>query len=108
MKAVTFLGGVHPRYEKDRTRALPVRTLGLPDEVVIPLSQHIGAPASPCVKKGDEVEVGQIVGEPGGFVSQTIHASISGKVTAVEPRLAMGGVPVMSVVIESDGNDRDP
>ncbi|MCP4603553.1 MAG: electron transport complex subunit RsxC [Proteobacteria bacterium] len=106
MRAVTFGGGIHPRYEKDRTANLAVKPLPVPDEVVIPLSQHIGAPAKACVEKGDEVLCGQVVGEPGGFVSTFIHATVSGKVKAVEPRPSMGGAPVMSVVIENDGDDR--
>ncbi len=106
MKAVTFSGGIHPRYEKDRTAGLAVKPLPAPEEIVIPLSQHIGAPASACVEKGDEVLMGQKVGEPGGFVSTPIHASVSGKVKAVEPRPGMSGRPVMSVVIENDGEDR--
>jgi electron transport complex protein RnfC len=106
MKAVTFSGGIHPRYEKDRTAGLASKPLNAPEEIVIPLSQHIGAPASACVEKGDEVLCGQKVGEPGGFVSTVIHSSVSGKVKAVEPRPSMGGHPVLSVVIENDGEDR--
>ncbi len=106
MKAVTFSGGIHPRYEKDRTAGLAVKPLPDSDEVVIPLSQHIGAPASACVEKGDEVLRGQAVGEPGGFVSTFIHSPVSGKVKAIEPRPGMGGVPVQSVVITNDGENR--
>ncbi len=107
MKAVTFSGGVHPDYEKDRTKGLAIEALRAPKEAVIPLSQHIGAPAKACVEKGDEVLLGQVIGEPGGFVSQFIHASVSGKVTAVEPRIGAAGVPILSVVIENDGEDRE-
>jgi electron transport complex protein RnfC len=107
MKAVTFSGGVHPDYEKDRTKGLAVKTLPAPKEAVIPLLQHIGAPAKACVAKGDQVLRGQVIGEPGGFVSQFIHASVSGKVIAVKPRPGSGGVPVLSVVIENDGEDRE-
>lgn len=106
MKAVTFKGGIHPHYEKDRTAGLAVAPLPAPSEAIIPLSQHIGAPSRACVEKGEEVLVGQVIAEPGGFVSQYLHSPISGKVTAVEPRLAMGGVPVLSVVIENDGEDK--
>jgi len=106
MKTVTFAGGIHPSYQKDRTAALEVKTIDAPDEVVIPLSQHIGAPAKAVVAKGDEVLVGQVVGEPGGFVSTFIHSSVSGKVKAIEPRPSMGGPLVPSVVIENDGEYR--
>ncbi len=77
----------------------------LPERVVIPLRQSLGAPAEPCVKVGDEVKVGQRIGEPGGFVSVPIHASISGKVTAVGRFPHPGGGEDMAIVIEGDGLD---
>lgn len=73
-----------------------------PKLVVIPMQQHIGAPCEPTVKAGDEVKVGQKIGEAKGFVSVPVHASVSGKVVAVEPRLYTGGTVVTCVVIESD------
>jgi electron transport complex protein RnfC len=106
MKALTFRGGIHPLYNKDRTAGLETTRLTPPEEVVIPLAQHIGAPAKPAVEPGTEVLVGQVVGEPSGFVSAFVHSSVSGKVKAVEPRPSMGGSPLMSVVIENDGKDR--
>lgn len=69
------------------------------------MSMHIGAPCKPCVAVGDYVTVGQKVGEATAFVSAPIHASVSGKVVAVEPRPHFSGVSVMSVVIENDFND---
>lgn len=73
-----------------------------PKLVVIPMQQHIGAPCEPIVKAGDEVKVGQKIGEAKGFVSVPVHSSVSGKVVAVEPRLYTGGTVVTCVVIESD------
>jgi len=73
--------------------------------VVIPLRQSLGAPAEPCVKVGDEVKVGQRIGEPGGFVSVPVHASISGKVTAVGRFPHPGGGEDTAIVIEGDGLD---
>ncbi|HHW01632.1 MAG TPA: electron transport complex subunit RsxC [Thermoanaerobacterales bacterium] len=101
----TFRGGIHPPYNKDLTKHKPVETAKLPDRVIIPMSQHVGAPCEPIVKVGDLVKKGQKIGEARAFVSAPIHASISGKVTAVEPRPHPGGGMVMSVVIESDGKD---
>jgi len=101
----TFRGGIHPPEMKEATEALPLSAAPAPDEVVIPLVQHIGAPCQPCVKKGDEVKRGQRVGEPGGFVSAPVHASISGKVIAVEPRPHYLGRKTPAVVIQSDGKD---
>jgi electron transport complex protein RnfC len=106
MRAVTFRGGVHPRYSKDRSSAAAVVPLPAPEEAIIPLSQHIGAPAKPCVNKGDEVLMGQMVGEPAGFVSVPQHSPVSGKIKAVEPRPGAMGSPALSVVIENDGEDR--
>ena len=78
MRPVTFSGGIHPSYEKDRSSGAATQTLAAPKEIIVPLSQHIGAPAKPCVEKGDEVLVGQTIGEPGGFVSSPVHYSVSG------------------------------
>ncbi|HOM43185.1 MAG TPA: electron transport complex subunit RsxC, partial [Bacillota bacterium] len=70
--------------------------------VVIPMQQHIGAPCEPIVQAGDEVKVGQKIGEAKGFVSVPVHSSVSGKVAAVEPRLYSGGMAVPCIVIEND------
>ncbi len=103
--AQAFFGGVHPNDKKIATNKKPIEVLPPPKQVVVPMSLHIGAPCSPCVAKGDCVTVGQKVGEAAGFVSAPVHASISGTVTAVEPRIHFSGVPVTSVVIENDFND---
>ena len=103
--AQAFFGGIHPNDYKAATNKKPVETLPPPERVVIPMSLHIGAPCTPCVAVGDQVTVGQKVGDAPAFVSAPVHASISGKVTAVEPRIHFSGVPVMSVVIENDFND---
>ncbi|ADL07467.1 electron transport complex subunit RsxC [Thermosediminibacter oceani] len=101
----TFKGGIHPPYNKELTKRKPVERAKLPKLAVIPMSQHVGAPCEPVVKVGDHVKVGQKIGEAKAFVSAPIHASVSGKVVAVEPRPHSSGTPVMSVVIESDGMD---
>ncbi|MFC1607615.1 electron transport complex subunit RsxC [Candidatus Latescibacterota bacterium] len=103
--ASTFSGGVHPDDAKSLSSSCSIIDQSPPATVVIPVRQHIGAPAKVVVEKGDTVKKGQIVAEAGGFVSVPMHASISGTVVAVEPRLTLGGSKVMSVVIESDGND---
>ena len=100
--AQAFFGGVHPNDMKAATNEKAIEQLAAPAEVVIPMSMHIGAPCKPVVSVGDKVTVGQLIGEPGGFVSAPIHASVSGTVKAVEPRpFSMGGT-MMSVVIEND------
>ena len=100
--AHAFFGGVHPNDMKAATNEKAIEKLAAPAEVVIPMSMHIGAPCKPIVAVGDKVTIGQKIGEPGGFVSAPIHASVSGTVKAVEPRpFSMGGT-MMSVVIEND------
>jgi len=102
-KLKTFSGGLHPPDSKRLTAHLPVESCPLPDELVIPLSQHIGAPCSPCVSKGDHVLKGQMIGETQTWMSVPVHASTSGEVIAVESRLHPSGMPLPAVVIRPDG-----
>ena len=76
-------GGIHtPEYKISKAEA--IADFPLPEIAVVPLSQHIGAPAAACVKKGDAVRVGQVIGTAAGFVSSNIHAPVSGTVVAVD------------------------
>lgn len=102
IRTLTFKGGTHPPHSKKATEGLALERAKEPKIVVIPMQQHIGAPCDPIVQVGDEVRVGQKIGEAKGFVSSPVHSSVSGKVTAVEPRLYSGGIAVPCVVIESD------
>lgn len=98
-----YYGGVHPSERKERSEHLPLVRFPEPEEVVIPLSQHAGAPAAPIVAVGDHVQVGQKIGESAGFISCTVHSSVSGTVTAIEPRMhATRGCPMDAVVIRND------
>ncbi len=106
LRKLTFKGGVHPPEFKELAEKKSIETLPLPDSVVIPVQQHIGAPAEPVVEVGDEVKTGDKVCEAKGFVSVPSHASISGKVTKIEKRLHPVGGKVLSIVIESDGEDQ--
>ena len=103
MGLMTFKGGVHPFEGKDLSKDKPIRELLPKGELVYPLSQHIGAPATPIVAVGDTVLKGQKIAEAGGFVSAPIHASVSGTVKKIEPRRVPTGDMVNSIVIESDG-----
>lgn len=103
MARMTFRGGIHPYEGKKLTEDKPILDYLPKGDVVFPLSQHIGAPAKPLVKKGDSVLVGQRIAEAGGFVSAHIHSSVSGKVKCIEPRMTAGGTKVESIVIENDG-----
>ena len=99
--AFSFFGGVHPPEGKARTSEQTVQQFPAPDVVVISMSQHIGVPCEPLVKKNDEVKMGQKIGDNQGLCVP-VHASVSGKVKAVEARPHSSGVTVMSVVIEND------
>ncbi|HZX49193.1 MAG TPA: electron transport complex subunit RsxC [Nitrospirota bacterium] len=105
IKGKGFKGGVHPPDGKELSNAKTVVTLPAPEQVIIPLSQHIGAPAESLVKVGDIVKKGQKIGEAKGFVSVPIHASISGKVTAVASFPHPAGKNLPAIQIESDGLD---
>ncbi|NLX87191.1 MAG: electron transport complex subunit RsxC [Clostridiales bacterium] len=104
-KPLTFKGGVHPPHNKHKTEHLALKKAKAPGMVIIPLQQHIGAPCEPLVKVGDEVKLGQKIGEPKGFVGAPVHSSVSGIVKAIEKRPHPGGGLVQSVIIESDGLD---
>jgi len=96
------VGGIHPYDGKDLSKDKPIREVFPKGDLVYPLSQHIGAPAQPIVKKGDRVLTGQKIAEAGGFVSAPVYASVSGKVKAIEPRRVVTGDLVMSIVVEND------
>ena len=101
----TFRGGVHPNDNKDATKMKPIVDLIPPKELVFPMSQHIGAPAVPCVKTGDTVCMGQKIADAGGFVSACIYSSVSGKVKGIEKRLHPNGSLTDCIIIENDGLD---
>lgn len=100
---LTFKGGIHPYEGKELTMDKDVIEYLPKGDVVYPLSQHIGKPAKPVVKKGDHVLAGDLIAEADGFVSANIHASVSGIVKVIEPRLTSSGSKVESIVIENDG-----
>ena len=99
--AFSWLGGIHPKENKHYAEHQAVQEFPAPDLLVIPMAQHIGAPCLPLVKKGDQVTMGQKIGDNEGLCVP-VHASVSGKVKAVEIRPHTNGTMVMSVVIEND------
>jgi electron transport complex protein RnfC len=103
--AATFERGIHPDDAKGLTQSSPIINASLPKRVVIPLSQHIGAPAKSEVNIGDEVKRGQMLGSPSSFVSAPVHSSLSGKVIAISDFPQPSGKMITSIVIESDGKD---
>ena len=104
--AFAFSGGIHPNDKKSSTSGKQIEALKAPHEVILPVSMHIGAPCTPLVKVGDTVDLGQKIADSEAPVSAPVHATISGKVTAVEPRLHPNGTNVLSIVIENDFEDR--
>jgi len=101
MKLLTFKGGIHPPYRKEYTEKKALERAKSPKVVYIPLQQHIGASATPIVKVGDEVKLGQKIGEKQGFVSSNVHSSVSGKVIGIEEHELPGGRG-LCIVVEND------
>lgn len=102
MKLLTFKGGIHPDDGKQLAKDKKIVSILPKEELVYPLSQHIGAPAKPVVKAGDRVLKGQKIAEEGGFVSASIFASVSGEVKGIEKRFNPSGAKVDSIVVEND------
>ena len=98
----SYLHGVHVPHRKN-TQNKPVLRMDIPKTITIPVSMHIGAPATPIVKVGDEVKVGQKIAEAGGFVSVPMYSGVSGKVTKIKEHLSADGKPASAIVIETDG-----
>ena len=108
MKLFRFRGGVHPETRKEKTSTLKIESLPLPDLLYIPLQQHIGAPAEPQVSIGQKVLKGELLAHSQGMISAPVHAPTSGVIkdiiefTAPHP----SGLPVMTIVLQSDGKDK--
>jgi electron transport complex protein RnfC len=106
-------GGIHPPENKLSAQS-KIRDLQIPASVIIPLSQHLGAPAKPVVNKGDAVKTGQLIAKGDGFVSSNIHSSVSGKVSKIEEAVDVSGYKRPAVFIETEGDEwietinRDP
>ncbi|HBF88535.1 MAG TPA: electron transport complex subunit RsxC [Bacteroidales bacterium] len=97
-------GGVHPP-ENKISKERKIEELQLPKTVTIPISQHIGAPSTPIVNKGDKVKVGQLIAKSSGFVSTNIHSSVSGVVNKLEEMLDSSGYKRLSIVIDVEGDE---
>ena len=116
MSVLTFRGGTHPYDGKALSRDAAIEELKPGEELVFPLSQHIGAPAVPIVEIGERVLAGQKIAAKSGFISANIHSSVSGTVIKIEPRTIATGGKVNSIVIRNDNlyeqappiNDKNP
>ena len=103
MGVLTFKGGIHPYDGKELSKNKPIQPLNPKTQLAYLVSQHIGAPAKPIVKKGDRVLMGQMIAEAGGFVSAPVYASVSGTVKGIEPRLTATGGTCDAIIVENDG-----
>ena len=108
MAKLTFsMGGVHP-HDSKFARERAIEELPLPQTVYVSMAQSLGAPAKPVVAVGDSVKVGQVLAEPGGFISAFVHSPVSGTVKTIAPRKDLAGNPVMHVEIAVEGDEWDP
>ena len=98
------IGGIHPP-ENKLSAWKKITGLAIPKQVIIPLSQHIGAPAHAVVKKGDTVKVGTLLAKAGGFVSANIHSSVSGKVNKIDNALDTSGYKRPAIYIDVEGDE---
>lgn len=98
----SFHHGVHPDPHKDQTADLAVQRVPFVESYVLPLAQHIGVPSKPIVQVGEEVRRGQVLAEPGAFMSVALHSPVTGKVTALEPRRYLDGSMKLSIEVEAD------
>ncbi len=98
------LGGIHPA-ENKFSAGKKIEVLPIPTQVSVPIAQHIGAPSTPVVERGDSVKVGQIIAKSSGFVSANIHSPVSGKVFKIDKVLDASGYKRMSIIIKVDGDE---
>ncbi|MBQ9705026.1 MAG: electron transport complex subunit RsxC [Paludibacteraceae bacterium] len=99
------IGGVHPQDNKVYSAHKTITEVALPKKAIIPLVQHIGAPAKPLVQKGDKVLVGQLIAEAGGFVSANIHSPVSGTVSKIDSTKDAWGMAMPAIFIDVEGDE---
>ena len=100
------LGGIHPA-ENKLSSNIPIETIPVPKQAIVPLGQNLGAPSKPIVKKGDMVKVGQLLAEAGGFISTPIHSPVSGKVFKIDNAIDSTGYKRPSIIINVEGDEWD-
>lgn len=98
------IGGVHPK-ENKLSAGQKIQVVPLPKQAIIPLLQHLGAPAVPVVEKGAEVKVGQLIAQAGGFVSANIHSPVSGKVAKIDTAIDAWGMKMPAIFIDVEGDE---
>lgn len=100
-----FKGGIHPAYYKELSKGSAIERISQPKVVTVPMSQHLGAPAKPCVKAGDEVKKGTLIAEQNGFISVPVHSPVCGTVKAIADTATASGRGCQAVVIECSESD---
>ena len=103
----TFRGGIHPKYKKEDTASIALQVFPAPKKVTIPMNLHIGTPAQPIVKVGDEVSIGTKIGESNGNFSLPVYASIAGTVSAIKDATHPNGAKTVAVEITNNGELRE-
>ena len=98
------LGGIHPE-ENKLTADRAIEVLPVPPVVMVPVTQHIGAPAKVEVKKGDKVKVGQVIARAGGMVSANVHSPVSGTVNKIDDIVDASGYRRTAVIIDTEGDE---
>ncbi len=102
----TFKGGVHPPAKKELAKDKPIERMEIPDTVYVYMVNHAGAPAKVVVEKDQEVKTGQVIGEPGGFISAFVHSPVTGKVVDIKKMYhPITGRPVDTVIIQKTSDD---
>ncbi len=101
------IGGVHPP-ENKLSKDAAIEVLDIPKTVYIPLSQHLGVPAVPVVKKGDTVKTGQLIAKGEAFISANIHSSVSGKVAKIDDVIDTSGYRKTCIIVETEGDEWEP
>lgn len=99
------IGGVHPHDNKQYSAHQPITECPLPQKAIIPLVQHIGAPAQPVVEKGQKVKVGELIAKAGGFVSANIHSPFSGTITKIDSTLDAWGMRMPAIFMDVEGDE---
>ena len=99
------IGGVHPHDNKIYSAHQPITECALPSKAIIPLVQHIGAPAQPVVEKGQKVKVGELIAKAGGFVSANIHSPVSGTVAKIDSTTDAWGMRMPAIFIDVEGDE---
>ncbi|MBR1923390.1 MAG: electron transport complex subunit RsxC [Paludibacteraceae bacterium] len=99
------IGGVHPHDNKIYSAHQPITECPLPQKAIVPLAQHIGAPAQPVVEKGQKVKVGELIAKAGGFVSANVHSPVSGTVTKIDSTIDSWGMRMPAIFIDVEGDE---